>query len=104
MRRPEALAARLGWERWRRAGVETAIDDLGAASVPAVVLAGADGSVVLIGFSALSYASPIAAVAEVVVAGAIGGAINTDTLRGTLIGAATAEAFWGVGGIKGPLG
>jgi len=38
------------------------------------------------------------------VSGAVGGAISTGSLKGTLIGAATAEAFWGVGGIKGVAG
>ena len=34
---------------------------------------------------------------DVGLAGVIGGAINTGTLRGAVVGGATAEAFWGVG-------
>ena len=41
---------------------------------------------------------------DIGLSGAIGGAINTGTLRGSLVGAATAEAFWGVGLIKSNLG
>ena len=55
----------------------------------------------LCGFSALSTAGQIADLAFV---GAVGGAITTGTLRGALIGAAIAEAFWGVGGLKADLG
>jgi RHS repeat-associated protein len=51
-------------------------------------------------FAALTAASPGLAALDVGISGAIGAAINTGTLRGTLIGAATAEAFWGVGGVK----
>lgn len=35
----------------------------------------------------------------VAVGGAAGGAINTGTLRGALVGAVTAEAFWGAGNV-----
>ena len=65
-----------------------------------VVIGAEEGSVVLTGLSALAYTSPLAAAAEVAAVGAVGGAINTGTLRGALIGAVTAEAFWGVGGLK----
>ena len=42
---------------------------------------------------------------DVGLSGALGGALNTGTLRGALIGAATAEVFWGVSqGIQPTLG
>ena len=42
-------------------------------------------------------------VAVTAASGALGGAINTGTLRGTIVGAATSVAFWGVGQASGSL-
>jgi RHS repeat-associated protein len=52
-------------------------------------------------FGAMSFGLQAA---DVAISGAVGGAINTGSLRGALIGAATAEAFWGAGQIAPAMG
>jgi RHS repeat-associated protein len=75
--------------------------EFGAVSTGAAVASGgAAAGAAVTGFADLAIGLQAL---DIGLAGAIGGALNTGTLRGALIGAATAEAFWGVGGLKGDI-
>jgi len=65
-----------------------------------IIPGGLEGGAILEGFGYLSTGQQIANVAA---AGAVGGGINTGTLRGMLVGAGTSVAFYGVGSIGGSL-
>jgi hypothetical protein len=75
--------------------------NIGAAAIVQYELVGLEGYTSL---SALAKEAPGLAAFDVGVSGAIGGALNTGTLRGALIGAVTAEAFWGVGNLAANIG